>query len=189
MPALSPFFNKEGKMSFDATQFEELVIKPALKGLPSRVVSNRNTIVLLLMIAAHESRLGTYVKQIKGPALGAFQMEPFTHDDLLKYLDRKSNEGNDWLALKQKLSEGGLHEDRLIYDLRYATQLARLYFWRISAPIPKADDFRGLAAYAKKYWNTELGAATVKDYEQAYFDFFPDQKPKQAAKKIVQKDA
>lgn len=34
---------------------------------------------LLCMIAAHESMLGKYRKQIKGPALSLFQIEPRTH--------------------------------------------------------------------------------------------------------------
>ena len=43
-----------------------------------------DAVELLMMIAAHESLMGKYIKQVNGPALGLFQMEPVTHDDLYK---------------------------------------------------------------------------------------------------------
>ena len=36
---------------------------------------------LLMLTCAVESQLGTYLKQIKGPARGIFQMEPATERD------------------------------------------------------------------------------------------------------------
>jgi hypothetical protein len=37
---------------------------------------------------------------------------------------------------------------------------------RFKEPIPDTDI--GKAEYAKKYWNTELGKATINDYLTAY---------------------
>ena len=43
--------------------------------------------VLLIGTCDIESNLGTYLYQINGPALGIYQMEPATHDDIiLNYL-------------------------------------------------------------------------------------------------------
>ena len=63
----------------DADQFTRLIIRPALKiiGLDFRAAEE-----LLLGTALQESRL-TYLHQLGGgPALGLFQMEPGTHDDI-----------------------------------------------------------------------------------------------------------
>lgn len=40
--------------------------------------------------------------------------------------------------------------------------LARLHYLRIPAPIPEED--KAIAEYAKKYYNTRLGTATVENY-------------------------
>ena len=66
-------------------EFRESVIKPTLEkmGLWSESAES-----LILGTAIQESRL-KYRKQIGGgPALGLFQMEPFTHDSIRNdYLD------------------------------------------------------------------------------------------------------
>lgn len=121
---------------------------------------------LLLMVAAHESKLGQYKKQIKGPALGIYQMEPATLNDIYdNFLQYKP-------ALKESI-EGisatcGPDLSALQYDPIYSTALARIHFLRHKEPIPVVHDRIGLAKYAKKYWNTERGKATAGDYLKAF---------------------
>jgi hypothetical protein len=116
------------------------------------------------MIAAHESHLGYYLHQEKGPAVGIYQMEPATfHDCLVNYVKYNS-------ILESSL--GRFYEfpvpAYMAFDLSYATAMARVQLYRAPDRLPHRSDIRAMAEYAKKYWNTELGKATVEDYESAY---------------------
>lgn len=59
-------------------QFKEHVVVPVLKYLEPEIPYSESAVNLLLMTAAHESRGGTYLKQINGPALGVYQMDQLT---------------------------------------------------------------------------------------------------------------
>lgn len=130
---------------------------------------SEDAVDLLLMIAAHESGRGTYLYQVKGPALGIYQMEPVTFRGLYKDFISK-NKTLDFAVSKfvpsSKSLVGSDFAELLVTDLRYATVLARVFFMRFKEPIPTTDI--GKAEYAKKYWNTELGKATVNDYLTAF---------------------
>jgi hypothetical protein len=126
---------------------------------------------LLMGTAAQESHLGHYIKQVgKGPALGIYQCEPATHQDVYNYL--RNNEfrlfGN---ALPHKLRPIGLVDhNRLVYDLRYATMICRLHYYRAPKALPEADDIEGMASYWKRFYNSSLGKGKpeefVRNYEQ-----------------------
>lgn len=165
-------------MSFNPDQFRELVIRPTLKYLEPEIPYSEEAEDLLFMTAAHESRLGSYLKQINGPALGVYQMEPDTHADIwvnfLEYRDELA-----WLLddlLSDRLDEN--YPDSLVFDLRYATAMARVHYFRVKEALPKKDKFstyasylKALSEYAKKYYNTELGKATADDYYKAFLTY------------------
>lgn len=148
----------------DSKQLREHVIQPVLKdmGMHSQAAEN-----LLVMIAAHESKMGTYLKQIKGPALGIYQMEPVTAIDIMDNFVKKRP---DLYARVQgyMTGMGGGRKHDLVGNLMFQTALARVFFLRFKEPLPDAHDLEGLAAYAKKYWNTCLGKASAEDYLKAY---------------------
>jgi len=114
---------------------------------------------LLLMIAAHESGGFMYCRQKGGPALGMFQMEPATYEFCRDYLARTGR----FMAVPMNYPAS-----RLVTDLILAAGMARVYLYTIPEPLPDADDLQGLAEYAKKYWNTEAGAATAEQYLKAF---------------------
>ncbi|WP_221800522.1 hypothetical protein [Oceanobacter mangrovi] len=114
---------------------------------------------LLLMIAAHESGAFIYVRQKGGPALGLFQMEPPTYQFCIDYLTRSG---------RFKTMPLGYGPQRLVTDSVLAAGMARVYLYSKPEPLPDADDLAGLASYAKRHWNSELGAATEADYLDAY---------------------
>ena len=151
-------------MTMNAKQLRELVVRPTLEYLDPLIPYSKEAEDLLMMTAAHESHLGTYLKQVGGPALGIYQMEPATHDDIwdnfLKYKIPLAN------AVTVDNIGGMYDHSELITNLAYATAMARVHYWRVPEPLPK--DLRGLAEYAKKHWNTELGKATAEDYYNAY---------------------
>lgn len=122
---------------------------------------------LLMMISAHESHLGTYLKQVGGPALGVFQMEPATFSDIfenyLKY-DRQMLRRVSGYFVKNYDPEPW----EMTWNLKVAIVMARVHFLRNPQKIPL--DTEGQARYAKKWWNTSEGKATADDYHKAYLD-------------------
>lgn len=120
---------------------------------------------LILGTACVESDCGRYVHQVgDGPALGIYQMEPATHDDLHNSFlyGRTSLRGKVWnwrAATEVDASE-------LTWNLAYATAMCRIHYLRVPALIP--DYLAGQAAYWKKYYNTEAGKGTTDGYMNAW---------------------
>lgn len=165
-------------MSFNPTQFRELIIRPTLKYLEPEILYSEEAEDLLFMTAAHESLLGTYLKQVNGPALGVYQMEPATHTDIwvnfLEYRDELAWALDDLLTDRSDED----YSDSLVFDLRYATAMARVHYYRVPEALPKKSEFKtnvsylkALSEYAKKYYNTELGKATADDYYKAFMKY------------------
>lgn len=142
-------------------QLLTLVIRPVLKAMDAHSAAAER---LLLMIAAHESDGFRCIAQVRGPAVGFYQMEPFTHDDLMAYLTARRPD------VLEKMSQWVTRptSDALAWNLAYATAMARAFFLRLPDPLPNSDDLEGLAQYAKQHWNTRLGKATWEDYLNAY---------------------
>lgn len=134
-----------------------LTIRTAIERALTRfdLPNSESAVRLLLMISAHESGGFTHCKQVNGPALGLFQMEPATFDFVVEYLNRTGN----FPAISRNMKP-----ERMVIDAEYAAAMARAYLWTIPEPLPEPDDFKGLAQYAKKYWNTELGKASAEKY-------------------------
>lgn len=122
---------------------------------------------LLMLTAAVESRQGTYIKQIRGPARGIFQMEPATEKDIWEnYLKYKPK-------LKQVVSRY-LYADGvpagmdLQANIPYQILMARIHYRRVPAALPDVNDRLAIAAYWKKHYNTHLGKGTVDKALRAY---------------------
>jgi len=116
--------------------FTTTVIKPVLLklGLHSPAAEQ-----LLLATAIQESHL-KYRKQIGGPALSYFQIEPNTHDDIwnnfLKYRPQLSNKVIGLMSspVANKIKE-------LENNDKYAAAIARIHYLRVPAPIPQYNKF------------------------------------------------
>jgi len=145
-------------------QLKERVIEPTLKQLG---LYSSDAVELLLMIAAHESVKGEYIAQITGPARGIYQMEGATHNDIIKWL--KANKPVIYAQISLLVTE--VSTDMMMYDLRYATAMARVFFLRFPEALPSGSDVDAMAAYAKRRWNTSAGKATPADYKNAYLSW------------------
>lgn len=147
--------NREVQTRMDKDQLRDLITRV----LEEAGLYSESAVELLMLTAATESKLGYYIKQIRGPALGIFQMEPRTHDDIW----------DNYLHYKQELtyiisdytSTRGEHFD-LESNLAYQILMSRIHYLRVPDPLPDADDVEGLAAYWKDHYNTYLGAGTVE---------------------------
>lgn len=144
----------------------EHVIRPTLEymGMYSEAAEN-----LLIGTAMQESRL-KYLHQVSGPAIGLWQMEPATHDDLYtNFIDYKG-------ALKalvrslagSKYANTKIDPDEMHGNLYYACAMARLQYYRQKEPLPYAEDIHALSRYYKKYYNTPLGKATLEQFIESY---------------------
>ena len=150
-----------GGYELDKKQFQDNVLVPTLKKLN---LHSEHSVRLLTMIIAHESMKGHYIVQTVGPAKGIYQMEPATHDDIIKWLKAKKPE-----LYKQIIAMGDNEPSamKMVTDLDYATAMARAFFLRFPEALPTGSDSQ-LASYAKKFWNTYKGKATPSDYLKAY---------------------
>lgn len=139
----------------NCSQFTEFVVKRTLYDL--QLLSD-DAVELLIFTCANESLGGTYLHQIKGPALGIYQMEPATYNDIWQnYIQHKTSI---LIQLIHNFQAPTMpNEDRLVYDLRFATAMARLHYARINESLPKATDVKAIYEYYKKYYNTSDGKA------------------------------
>lgn len=142
----------------DLEQLRELVIRPTLKHLGLWSLAAEN---LVLGTALVESK-AEYLHQVRGPALGIFQMEPATHDDIwenfLKFrkdLALKVTE----LTTPAAITHGA---NEMVGNLYYATAMCRILYRRVREELPHEKDADGMARFYKRYYNTELGKSSVE---------------------------
>ena len=148
-------------------QFRELIVKSSLSDL---LLNSQDAEVLLVFTCAVESLGGTYLQQVNGPALGIYQMEPVTYNDIWHNFIIPDNKLG--LRLFNNFDVNRMpSEARLIYDLRFATAMTRIFYLRIQEPLPSATDVDAIWDYYKKYYNTPKGAAVKDDSIQRYRDF------------------
>ena len=150
----------------NAQQLLDCIIKPTLEYMGGNYAS-KNASMLLLSTAAIESKCGHYIKQIGGPALGIWQMEPATHEDIWLNCD--------FLVLRMQqeviadLAVCNVGESKsLITSPMYACAMARLKYSMDSAPLPPYDNIRAVYDVYKRVYNTPLGASTYEKFKQAW---------------------
>ena len=99
-------------------------------------------------------------RQINGPALGWFQMEPRTHDDIwLNFLNYRSDLANRILSVSGLT---GIPEaENLLQNKAYSVCMCRVQYLRTPEPLPSATDAAALSAYHKQHYNTVLGQANA----------------------------
>jgi hypothetical protein len=129
-----------------------------------------DAVELLMFTAAHESKLGTYLKQLNdGPAKGLFQIEPATWNDIM----------DNYLAYRPALRDTVLSfsiqnmpiEMNMEGNLAMQIVMARVHYLRVPEPLPSMLSTVGMAEYYKKYWNTEKGKATIDGAIGSYFQY------------------
>ncbi|MBF0169316.1 MAG: hypothetical protein HQL45_17000 [Alphaproteobacteria bacterium] len=142
-------------------QLRDTVIVPTLDylGLSSPVAVN-----LVLGTAIQESGCGTYLRQLgQGPAMGIFQMEPATENDIwANYLRYKLDLSERLQAL---LAVMPARTAQLATNLAYAAAMCRVHYLRQPDPLPKdANDIEALGRYWKRFYNTSMGKGTADEF-------------------------
>lgn len=152
---------------FKAEQLRELIIKPVLIDL---LMLSDEAVELLLFTCANESLGGTYLKQIHGPALGIYQMEPETYNDIWQNYIMTRNDLK--LLLLHNFDAARMpSEERMVYDLRFATAMARIHYRRVREALPNPNDTMAMFNYYKAYYNSYAGKANYADSLRAYLRF------------------
>lgn len=148
------------------SQARELIIKPALVAISRWSPAAENLLVGTMLI---ESAGLTYVKQHPtGPALGPYQHEPDTLYDDIKWLGYGENKTLKAACLAACYYEIFPAAEALMYNLRYATIMCRIHYWRAKPPLPDANDIEGLGQYWKNHWNSIKGKGRVENYVKLY---------------------
>ena len=143
-----------------AEAFLNTIIEPALQAIQ---LWSPGAAQLLLGTAIQESRLSQRHQLGGGPALGLWQMEPFTyadiHDNYLKYRP-------DLMARVLKLGEAEVWPDAewLVAHDKFACGLARVKYLRAPTQLPSFGDIAGQARYWKVNYNSLLGAGSEQEY-------------------------
>ncbi len=139
---------------------------------------------LIIATLGQETLGGRYVRQIKGPALGIYQMEPMTYDSLWAHYISQDE------ALARRILNGCQYLQRppsehLVHNLKLATMMTRIFYRQIRDPLPKKEDIDGIWDYYKSWYNTKLGRATKDEFIKNYVKFvgIDLSRPKAVAKK------
>jgi len=120
---------------------------------------------LLLGTALTESGLVHLRQAGGGPARGLYQIEPATHRDLWRsYLAYRPVVAARLLRLAAPGAPGAPGESQLVWNLAYATGVARLIYRRRPEPLPAAADLEGLARYWKAHFNSAAGRGRAADF-------------------------
>lgn len=154
------------------------IIRPTLMYLDDVIPYSAGAENLLMGTCAQESGMFTYIKQLgDGPALGPYQMEDATHDDIndednlydnyLRFRPRIDDK-IDSLRIPAVLPFEDQDRPNLTGNLWYATAMARVHYYRAKGAIPLSDDIEGLAHYWKDHYNTRLGKGTVAEFVHNY---------------------
>lgn len=146
----------------------QFVIKPVLTSLAEKIGITETPVAeaLLLATAAQETHCGEFLAQVDGPALGIYQMEPNTAQDI--YFNFLQGQWNRWANV---VNMWAIPEPRpaelwrqMPYNLALATLFARILYFRVQEPLPKSTDAEDLWPYYKAHWNSYQGAATEEEF-------------------------
>ena len=158
-------------------QFRELIIQAPLKAIG---LYSEESEALLLSICAQESNGGYYLKQTtegENAALGPYQMQEATYNDIWENTLSKPEHSD----LKLRILTACRYPlipraDVMVYNLWYATIMARVFWLHVKESMPPCPDSSGtgldkLWLLYKKYWNTAAGKATKEEFVAHYNQF------------------
>lgn len=159
----------------NAQQLHNYIIKPTLEYMGGNYYSKESAF-LLLSTAAIESNCGYKIKQDNGPALGVWQMEPNTYDDIIDNCD--AVKVSHFESILYGMLPSNFHEladlgvETLIQSPMYACAMARLKYSMDTTELPrltgdKEADSKSFYDYYKRIYNTKHGKSTYEKWVAA----------------------
>lgn len=134
------------------------IIDEVVKEMPSKYQS-LDAVNLIYRTGMVETRYD-HLQQDKGPAIGYFQIEPATIDDIIDNFVVQRRELVDLLDYF-----GFIWQNRhlsVLTNIGIQIVLCRLCYWRIPYPVPTS--LEGQAYYWKQYYNTPQGRGTEQKF-------------------------
>lgn len=159
----------------EAKEIGMTIHKDQLRGLIVDVLKevdlhSEDAVELLMLTAAVESELGTAIQQYgNGPALGIFQMELDTCQDIENNWLRFKDDHFQW-RVKTFDNQGDLAIN-LKGNIPFQIVRARLHYLRKPDALPHHSDVKGMAEYWKKHYNTIHGKGTVDKAIESYEEY------------------
>lgn len=155
-----------GGTGLDLSDLKVRVIVPALAriGMDGAAAVN-----LLAGTALVESGCRRLVQDGGGPALGLWQMEPFTHDDIWNTFLPGGRMNGVVTALLSMRGNWPPASGQMTGNAFYACAMARLKYYRAPDPLPAASDAAGMCGLWKRIYNTSLGAGAADPQHVALF--------------------
>jgi len=99
-------------------------------------------------------------------------MEPVTYRDLwVNFLQHRAQLAAAVLAWSTCVPPDVPPSSELIGNLNYATAMCRVHYLRVPAKIPASLPEQ--AEYWKRFYNSELGAGTAREYVSSWRRFVP----------------
>lgn len=148
----------------NSKQFRQLVVRKALMYLDPVIPYSVAAENLLMGTCAKESDMGTFIAQNGGgPALGVFQMEPATYNDIF----------NNFIKYKKDLKSIVLfanspEPEEMVCNMFFAAIMCRIHYYRRPEALPAPYDFEALGQYWKQHYNTVKGKGTVEEFVENY---------------------
>jgi hypothetical protein len=142
------------------------VIEPTLEWAKinlSNGMDSESAKLQLLATFCHESLDGTYLKQVKGPALGVHMVEPETLKDIERYITLKPG----WYTAICR-DFGRPYQENLITDMAFCTLIARIKYWMIPEPLPRFGNLENIANYWGKYYQTDSQTDELNKKEKQF---------------------
>lgn len=155
----------------DVRQVRDYVVRPVLEDLG---VWSLPAEALVLGTAAQESQFVNLHQVGGGPALGLWQMEPATFDDLfVSYLAFRPGLDRTVRALISAANAAGRPPLalELAWNLRLGAAMCRLHYLRAPFELPVVGDVAGMARAWKEFYNTPGGAGTADEFVNNYRRF------------------
>ena len=153
-----------------ALTFRNTVISPVLEHLSRCDVRLQSPQAqrLLTGTALVESGL-IYYRQMRGPAVSLFQIEPITFEDVYeRYLPIQRP---DLLGTVNQLLVPAWKSPikQLAGNSMFACAITRVRYWMETEPLPTEDEgTMGLAHYWKDHYNSAAGAGSVEKFVRVY---------------------
>ena len=165
---------------YDPHQFKECIVEPALKEMAEHFNGAYSDVAVNLMMgtAWQESLGGTFLKQLSGgPGLGPYQVEPDTHIDIFdNFLSFRPDDCAfvmgmwpfDAVQNARFDADADIHE-LLVYNLRYATVIARLKYWRNNFDWPdNPNDIQALGQIWDRIYNANPDHGFPEDFTRNF---------------------
>ena len=156
----------------DVKQFTTHIVQPTLSKL--EMDHALSAVEMMVGTVAVESSFEFIKQKGGGPAIGFFQLEPATIEDVVvRYVQNKDKtfranfEQASLLVAPWNFTAAGLL-DHVMANLRLQCAIARVKYWMTPEALPPLADIPGYARYWKKYYNTINGAGTEDDFVKAW---------------------